>query len=279
MDVTVRNNVVTVFLNGQVVVDHAVIPGLPEQGPIAFYHFGAVDPETGKRIPGPCNIQYRNILMQRVTDPTLPSVNGFDGFINLFNGTDLTGWLTGPDNAWVVEDGTLTVKRNYDGKEHNLDYLWAEKEYGDFILELEFKVADQTNSGIFLRTGNMKDPLYTGLEVQIQNSFGKTQLSNKGTTGAIYDVLAPSMSAEKPAGEWNKCRIICQGQLVKVILNGKQVIDLNVDLWNKPNQNFNEVPNKYPTAIKDFPRKGFIGLQDHGRQVWYRNIRVKPITQ
>ena len=95
------------------------------------------------------------------------------GFVQLFNGEDLTGWVAqGEDNAWAVEDGILTVKRDVmDGEEHNFDYLWTKDAYGDFILDLEFKVIDGTNSGIFFRTSDLKDPVYTGIEVQVCNSF------------------------------------------------------------------------------------------------------------
>src|SRR5262245_21160972 len=98
---------------------------------------------------------------------------GEDGFVPLWNGRDLSGWRTGPDNAWVVEDGVLALRNRTDGKEHNADYLWTQETYGDFILELEFKIPEQANSGLFIRTSDLKDPVYTGIEVQVANSFGR----------------------------------------------------------------------------------------------------------
>ncbi|MCU0872494.1 MAG: DUF1080 domain-containing protein, partial [Pirellulaceae bacterium] len=192
----------------------------------------------------------------------------------LFNGRDLDGWTCGPDRSWVVEDGVLTLRREFDGKEHNADYLWTKETFGDFLLELEFKIPEQANSGVFLRTADLNDPVYTGIEVQVANSFGRDNLSRGGTAGAIYDCLAPSQNAIKKPGEWNRMLVTCRGSKIQVELNGEPVIDMDLDRWTQPKQNPDGTPNKFPRALKDFARQGSIGLQDHGRAVWYRNIRV-----
>ncbi len=197
-----------------------------------------------------------------------------DGFVSLFNGRDLAGWLTGPDNAWVVEDGALALRNREDGREHNADYLWTKETYGDFVLELEFRVPEQANSGVFLRTSDLKDPVYTGLEMQVANSWGRAQLSRGGTAGAIYDCLAPAKNAVRPPGEWNRARITCRGSRIEVVLNGEPVVDMDLDRWTEPQKNPDGSKNKFPRAMKDFARVGHIGLQDHGRPVWYRNLRI-----
>jgi len=199
------------------------------------------------------------------------------GFVTLFNGKDLTGWKTAPTSRWVVDQGTLTLKDRSDAKEHNLEYLWTEKTYGNFVLDLEFKIPERANSGVFLRTSNLKDPVYTGIEIQICNSYGRKQLSRGGTAGAVYDCLAPKKNAVKQPGQWNKLRIVCKDNKIGVVLNDEPVIDMDLDRWTEPNQNPDGSKNKFPRAIKDFARKGHIGLQDHGLPVWYRNIRIKPL--
>jgi hypothetical protein len=201
-----------------------------------------------------------------------------DGFIQLFNGKDLAGWKTGPDNAWVVENGVLTLKREMDGKEHNADYLWTEDEYDDFILDLEFKIPERANSGIFLRTSDLKNPVFTGIEVQVANSYGRKTLSKGGSAGAIYDCLAPTKNTVKKPGEWNRYIITCKDNKISVILNGEQIIDMDLNKWDEPYKNPGGTPNKFQTALKDFARTGYIGLQDHGRAVWYRNIKIKPLN-
>jgi len=201
------------------------------------------------------------------------------GFVSLFNGKDLEGWMMGPDKSWVVEDGAITLKRDMDGKEHNLDYLWTKEPYSNFILELEFKVPEQANSGVFLRTADLKDPVYTGIEVQVSNSYGRDKLSRGGTAGAIYDCLAPSKNTVRKSGEWNQLRVVCNDNKIAVVLNGEQILDMDLNQWSTPRQNPDGSPNKFPKALKDFARVGHIGLQDHGRPVWYRNIRVKRLGE
>lgn len=200
------------------------------------------------------------------------------GFAVLFDGKDLSAWSMGPDKSWVVEDGVIALKRgDYDGKEHNLDYMWTKEPYEDFILALEFKVPEKANSGVFLRTSDLKDPVFTGIEVQVSNSHAKPQLTRGGTVGAIYDCQAPQKNAAKPPGQWQQMQVTCKGPKITVVLNGELVNEMDLDQWAEPRKNPDGSDNKFPRALKDFARKGYIGLQDHGRPVWYRNIVIKKL--
>jgi hypothetical protein len=200
-----------------------------------------------------------------------------EGFVRLFNGKDLAGWKMGPDKSWVVDRGVISLVREMDGREHNFDYLWTEDKYDDFILELEFKVPERANSGVFLRTSDLKDPVFTGIEVQVANSYGRELITRGGTAGAIYDCLAPAQNTVKPPGEWNHYRITCRDNLVTVVLNSEEVLQMDLDQWTEPRKNPDGTRNKFPRALKDFAREGYIGFQDHGRPVWYRNIRIKRL--
>jgi len=202
---------------------------------------------------------------------------GEDGFVSLFNGRDLGGWQAGPGSAWVVEDGVIALKGREDGKEHNADYLWTREVYGDFVLELEFKVPEQANSGVFLRTSDLKDPVYTGFEMQVANSYGREALSRTGTAGAIYDAQAPRKNAVRPPGEWNHARITCRGGRIEVVLNGEALLEMDLDRWTEAQKNPDGTKNKFPRALRDFARSGYVGLQDHGRPVWYRALRIKRL--
>jgi hypothetical protein len=203
---------------------------------------------------------------------------GEEGFVRLFDGKDLSAWKTSPNAHWVVEDGVITLADRTDGKLNNPDYLWTKEKYANFILELEFKVPDgYANSGVFLRTSDLSDPVYTGIEVQVSNSYGRKKITRGGTAGAIYDCLAPTKNAIKKAGEWNHYRITCQDNKITVVLNGQHVLDMDLDRWTEPHKNPDGTPNKYPRALRDFAREGHVGLQDHGRPVWYRNIRIKRL--
>ncbi|HPM22506.1 MAG TPA: DUF1080 domain-containing protein [Phycisphaerae bacterium] len=190
-----------------------------------------------------------------------------DGWTTLFNGQDLSGWITKP-GSWVVEDGVLARKGGGD--------IWTEQLFGDFTLDLEFKFEPEANSGIFFRTGDIKDCVQTGIEMQVIDSFGKPA-ADKHDCGAIYDCLAPRKNVVKKAGEWNHVTLTCRGPRIQLELNGEAIVDMNLDEWTTAHQNPDGTENKFNTAYKDMPRRGRIGFQDHGKSVWYRNIRLKRL--
>lgn len=191
---------------------------------------------------------------------------------------DTTGWkdLFAADlsNAvdpagWVFEGKELVAKTH--------DTLWTKDSYGDFILDLEFKVIAESNSGVFLRSGDIKNVL-KALEIQVHDSADG---SKYGMVAAIYDAMPPSKSMAKPVGEWNHYTITCKGPLVSVVFNGEEVINANLDNWSEAGKNPDGTPNKFKEALKDYARKGPIGLQGlHGKAqapVWYRNLKIKVL--
>jgi sugar phosphate isomerase/epimerase len=167
--------------------------------------------------------------------------------------------------SWVMNDGVLWPKGGGD--------LWTKDRYGDFVLDLEFKLEKNTNSGVFLRTGDIQEWLHTAIEVQVLDSYGKKEVGREDC-GAIFDCLAPSMNAVKPPGEWNRYTITCKGNMITVVLNGHQIISMDLNRWKEAHRNPDGTPNKFNTAYKDMPPSGNIGLQYHGHPVWYRNLRI-----
>ncbi|KKL93748.1 hypothetical protein LCGC14_1871630, partial [marine sediment metagenome] len=131
--------------------------------------------------------------------------------------------------------------------------IWTKEKYGDFVLELEFKLAEGTNSGVFLRTGSIEEWLHTAIEVQVLDSYGKGK-AGKHDCGAIFDCLAPSKNMVKRPGEWNHYTITCKASKIGVVLNGEQIIDMDLDLWTKAHKNPDGTPNKFNTAYRDMPR-------------------------
>ena len=189
------------------------------------------------------------------------------GFVALFNGKNLDGWQA-KKNGWAVEDGVL-VRKPGSG------YIWTKKSFGDFVLDLEVKVSRRCNSGIFFRT-DPKNAVQGGFEIQVFDTTGKTKLG-KHDHGALYDALAPSANPAKPVGEWDRFIITCKGPKITVSINGKQVVNANLDDWKTGNKNPDGSRNKFKMALKDLPRTGHIGFQDHGQDVWYRNIYLKRL--
>ncbi len=143
-------------------------------------------------------------------------------------------------------------------------FWYAVEEFGDFVLELEFKCADvHTNSGIFLRVPGIpasNDYIYHSFEIQIDDS-----LEGIHRTGGVYDAEAPSQSASNPTGEWNRYSISFIGNHITVELNGRRVVDWEAEPRGK---------------VVDFASRGYIGLQNHDdrSRVYFRNIRLKDLS-
>ncbi len=187
----------------------------------------------------------------------------------LFDGKSFAGWNNGsgqpPAKSWVIRDGAM-VREGAGG------YVWTNERYGNFVLELEYQT--EGNSGIFLRTDKPGDCVQTGLEIQVDVP---SKAPSKHSTGALYDAQAPTRVADKPKGEWNHVVITAKGSKIAVELNGEKIIDADLDQWTKSHQNPDGSQNKFDKALKNFCREGFIGFQDHGNVVAYRNVRIKPL--
>jgi hypothetical protein len=192
---------------------------------------------------------------------------------------DTTGWpaLFAADFSdavtkagdWTVENGVLVAK--------NKETLWTKKPYANFILDLEFKVAKESNSGVFLRSGDTKKVL-AALEIQVHENQDS---AHYGMVGAIYNAQPPAKPMAKPVGEWNRFTITCQNSRVSLVFNGEEVWNVDLNTWNEAKKNPDGTANKFPVALKDFSRTGPLGLQGlHGKAlapVWYRNIRIKEL--
>ena len=189
----------------------------------------------------------------------------------LFDGSTLNGWqATGRAESWTVEDGAILCRGTGGG------YLRTEEQYENFALAAEFKVDRRVNSGIFVRWSNLRDPVNTGIEVQILDSAGKTRL-NKHDSGALYDLVAPRQNTMRPAGEWNRMVITCDRNIIAVRLNGAAVAEMNLDLYRQAGRSPDGSRNKFRYAMAALPRRGYIGLQDHGGRTWFRGLRLLPL--
>ena len=197
-------------------------------------------------------------------DPHLPKTI----WKSLFDGKDLSGWQNAsggkPGAGWVIQDGAAV-------REKQAGDIWTKERFGNFVLDLEFKT--EGNSGIFIRTGNPRDCVQTGLEIQV---LDPQRAPSKHSCGALYDALAPTKEMTKK-GQWSHAVITAAGSKLTIVMNGEKIIDTDLDRWDTPRKNPDGTPNKYNKALKDFPREGHIGLQDHGAKVSYRNIKIQPV--
>jgi hypothetical protein len=197
-----------------------------------------------------------------------------DGWLLLFDGKTLNGWQTSSQkpSKVPVEDGSI----NPHGSGGYM--MIHEKQWANFILSLDFKISKGCNSGVFVRTFPLtprpgKDVGFNGIEVQVLDS----PTAGYYDTGAFYDLVKPVRNAMKPVGEWNHMVITCDRNILAVELNGEKVNRMDLDEWKEPNKRPDGSPHKFDIAYKDHPRKGYIGLQDHGAACWYKNIKLTPL--
>ena len=198
-----------------------------------------------------------------------------EGWILLFDGKTLNGWKTsgGKPSKTPVQDGSINPHGSG-------DYMVVyEKPFSDFTLSLDFKISEKCNSGVFIRTKSLtplpgKDVGYNGLEVAIDD----TRTNGFTDTGALYDLSAPTKNAMKKALEWNHLVITCRGSRITIELNGEKVNDVDLSRFTEKNKRPDGTAHKFDIAYKDHPHEGYVGLQDHGSNVWFKNIKLKPLT-
>jgi hypothetical protein len=186
------------------------------------------------------------------------------GFVPLFNGTDLTGWreVQGKPGSFRVESGVLVGRR--DRQAATAYWLSSNRQYGDFELRLEYLLRPGGNSGVFIRVpGYSGRTSREGMEIQLLDDGSGSGKPHAGSTGSIYQVVAPETFAAKPAGQWNDLEIYCLGERIRVTLNGKKLVDAKMSEHQ---------------AIKNRPRHGYIGLSAHTDEVRFRNIRIRELN-
>lgn len=209
-----------------------------------------------------------------------------DGWISLFDGKTLDNWHTygksAAGTAWKVDGGAihLDAANKADWQVEGGGDLVTNDEYSNFHLKLEWKVAPNGNSGIIFNihedTTQYKYPWNTGPEMQVLDNNGHPDAKiHKHRAGDLYDLIASSPETVKPAGEWNLAEIISDHGKLEFRLNGSTVV--RTTMWDE-NWKAMIAGSKFKT-MPGFGtyRSGKISLQDHGDNVWYRNIMIKKL--
>ena len=229
-----------------------------------------------------------------------------DGYITLFDGKTLTNWrgynMKTPPTSWNVEDGAIHLKGSGTGEaqaEGGGDLIFAHK-FKNFTLELEYKISKGGNSGIlYLAQEVMAKEDGKEVSVPIWQSSSEYQVLDNanhpdaqlGTDGnrqsaSLYDMIPAKPQNAKPYGQWNKAKIMVYKGTVVHGQKGQNVLEYHLwtPKWNEMLQHskFKE-GGDFPIAYELLKNigggekgdGGYIGLQDHGDDVWYRNIRIK----
>ncbi len=215
-----------------------------------------------------------NLTAMAILGLSASAMAGEEGgkWVSLFDGKSLAGWMRADgeaarEGAWVAEDGVLFRKSG--GGD-----LFSEKKYGDFEFSWEWKISPKGNSGVKYRVKKY-GARYLGPEYQIlDNEHPDGKNSRKRQAAALYDLKAIAPAAKvKPVGEWNKSRLVVEGNNFRHFLNGKLAVEVTVGSaeWDKI-----FAKSKYKSHA-DFARnaRGKLMLQDHGNQVWYRNLKIR----
>jgi len=197
-----------------------------------------------------------------------------DGWTLLFDGETYQGWTTSSEtpSRRPIEDGAINP--------HGCGAYMVihEKQWTNFVLKLDFKQSPKCNSGVFFRVHSLvpkegKDVGFNGLEIAIDD----TETAGYHDSGALYDLAKPVRNALRPIGEWNRLVLTCSGSKVIVVLNGEGVNAVDLAEFEEPGKRPDGTAHKFGIAIKEHPRTGYIGLQDHGADIWFKNIKILPL--
>lgn len=209
-----------------------------------------------------------------------------EGWKLLFDGISTDGWhgygSRTIGTAWKVVNSTLFLDAESKGqyKANTGGDIVTDEEYGNFELQLDWKISANGNSGICFYVYEDKNRYewmwQTGMEMQILDNDGHPDGKiKKHRTGDLYDLISASSEPVKRVGEWNHVRMVSLNSKLDFYLNGVHV--LNTTMWNDNWRNL--IANSKFRGSSDFGtyRTGKIGLQDHGNNVWFRNIKIRRL--
>jgi hypothetical protein len=200
------------------------------------------------------------------------TMNREAGFLPIFDGKTLAGWtlLGGKGAGYGVKDGVIFCAKGGGGN------LLTEREYGDFILRYDYKLEPGSNNGIAIRAPLAAGSLaYLGMEIQVLDDTAPqyAKLNPAQYNGSVYMISPAKRGALRPVGQWNEAEIYARGRHIRVTLNGKVIVDTNLnDVTDR------ETIRKHPGMLRD---KGHIGFLGHNDYVEFRNLRIKefPVAE
>ena len=254
---------VTVYLNGQLVVDNVVMENYWDRS-IPIFPQGSIELQAHGT-----DLAFRDIYVKELDYPraTITQEEISEGFIPLFNGKDFTGWI-GENHSYLVEEGNIVIRPTKGGGN-----LFTEREYSDFIFRFEFKLTPGANNGLGIRTPLKGDAAYAGYELQILDNTAEVyeNLQPYQYHGSVYGILPAKRGYLKPVGEWNSQEVMVKGEDIRITLNGTIIVEGNLkEVTKSGTADGKEHPGLQRTS-------GHIGFLGHGSLLWFRNIRIKEL--
>ncbi|MGQ8337899.1 3-keto-disaccharide hydrolase [Sunxiuqinia sp. A32] len=210
-----------------------------------------------------------------------------EGWELLFNGKKFDGWRqcngTEMPANWTIEDDAMKVligEGKQPGHGAGGDIIFADKKFKNFELSIDWKASEMANSGIFFNVREVpgKPVYYAAPEVQVlDNEKASDNKVASHLAGSLYDMIAADPKTVNPAGEWNTVVIKVKDGKVTHTMNGTKVLSYTLwtPEWDKLVQN-SKFKN-FPGFTEGISKEGYIGLQDHGYPVWFRNLKIREL--
>jgi len=261
--ITMRGERVSVYLNGEQVVDNVILENYWDRK-LPIFIKDAIELQAHGN-----HIVYRNIYVKELT-PQATYKPEEVGFEPMFDGSSLFEW-TGNTTDYYPLNGELVVDPKRGGKGN----LYTKKEYSDFHMKIEFQLTPGANNGLGIRTPLEGDAAYVGMELQILDNTSPmyAKLQPYQYHGSVYGIIPAKQGFLKPVGEWNEEEVIAEGNHIKVILNGEVITDGDLIQATK-----NGTPDhkEHPGLLN---KSGHIGFLGHGLPLKFRNLRIKEIIK
>lgn len=255
----------SVWLNGKLVVDHAILENFWDKdrkkpllaaAPIQLQTHGS-------------EIRWKNVYVRPIPTEEANKIlasHGNDGFSSIFNGSNLSDWK-GPTENYEVVEGVIRCKPGKGGT------IYHQDELSDFAVRLEFKVPAGGNNGLAIRYPGTGDTAYVGMcELQVLDDsspkYGK--LDPRQYHGSAYGMVPSYRGHQRPVGQWNFQEVTVRGSTIKVELNGSVILDADLSAVT-------EYMAKSPHPGKE-RTSGFFGFAGHGNDVEFRNVQVKKLA-
>jgi HEAT repeat protein len=260
--ITMIGENVTVYLNGELVVDNVRMDNYWDRS-IPIFEEGTIELQAHGN-----ELAFRDIYVKEInTDEIgLTEEEKAEGFVSLFNGMNLDGWQ-GNKTDYFAQNGELVVQPERGGHGN----LFTEKEYSDFIFRFEFQLTPGANNGLGIRAPLSGDAAYQGMELQILDNTAPiyANLKEYQYHGSVYGVIPAKRGYLKPVGEWNEQEVVVQGSKIKITLNGTVILDGDIAEASK---NGTLDGRDHPGLKRE---KGYIGFLGHGSELKFRNIGLK----
>jgi hypothetical protein len=263
--ITMIGEKVIVYLNGIKVVDNIILENYWDRN-LPIFPTGAIELQAHGT-----DLAFRDIYVRDISEKeySLTEEERGSGFISLFNGKNLNGWVGNLD-GYKVADGVMS----YHPESGNRGNLYTDRDFSDFQFRFEFQLTPGANSGVGIRAPLEGDAAYVGMEIQVLDDTAPVYaaLQPYQYHGSVYGVIPCKRGFLKPVGEWNSEEIIARGSRIQVILNGTMIVDGDIlDASRNGTMDHQQHPGLQRAS-------GRIGWLSHDSVVRFRSIRIRDVS-